>query len=60
MGRGRLSKDKAGKILGQCVHVVATTKELRHSTGNFARLTGDYLLNRSSPLKSDGDIATYH
>ena len=41
MVQERLSKDEAGNILDQRVHVVATTQELRHSTQNLVRLTRD-------------------
>ena len=43
MGQDKLSKDKVGELLDQHVHVVATTQELRHSTCNLVRLTGDNL-----------------
>ena len=32
MGQDCLSKDEAGKLLYQRVHVVAMTQDLRHST----------------------------
>ena len=41
MVQERLSKDEAGNILDQRVHVVATTQELRHSTQNLVWLTRD-------------------
>ena len=43
MGQDRLSKEEAGEILDQRVHVITSTQELRHSTKNFVKLTGDYL-----------------
>ena len=49
VGQYRLSKDEAGKLLDQRVHVVATTQELCHSTRNFVHLTRDYL-GTESPL----------
>ena len=42
MGQDRLSKDEAGELLDQRVHVVSMTQELRHSTRNFVRLNGDF------------------
>ena len=42
MVQGRLSKDEAGELLDQCVHVVAMTQELCHSTRNFVRMTWYY------------------
>ena len=43
MGQDRLSKDKAGELLDQHVHVVKTNQELCHSTRNFVQITKDYL-----------------
>ena len=43
MVQDRLSKEEAGKLLYQRVHVVATTQEFQHSTQNFVQMTGDYL-----------------
>ena len=43
MGKDRISKDEAGDLLDQRVHMVTTTCEIRHITRNFVRLTGDYL-----------------
>ena len=49
MGQDRLSKEEAGKLLGQRVHILTSTQELRHSTRNFVKLTGNYL-GEYSPL----------
>ena len=43
MGQDRLSKDKSGELLDQCVYVVAMTQDPRHSTRKYVRLTRDYL-----------------
>ena len=43
MVQGSLSKEEAGKILDQRVHVLTSTQELRHSMRNFMKLAGDYL-----------------
>ena len=43
MGQDCLSKEEAGKPLGQRVHVLASTQELRHLMLNFVKLEGDYL-----------------
>ena len=56
MGQYLLSKDEAGNILDQQVHMVAMTQELRHSTQNFVRLTEDYL-GTEGPLSRA--MATY-
>ena len=42
MGKDRISKDEAGDLLDQRVHMVTTTCEIRHITRNFVRLNGDY------------------
>ena len=43
MGQDRLSKEDAGTLLDQRVHILTSTQELRHSTRNFMKLAGDYL-----------------
>ena len=43
MGQDRLSREEAGELLNQHVHVVATTQEVRHSIRKFVCLTVDYL-----------------
>ena len=43
MGQDHLSKEEAGELLDQRVHVLTFTQELRHSTRNFVKLVGDYL-----------------
>ena len=43
MGQDCLSKEEAGKLLDQRVHVLTSTQELRHSTQNFVKLAGFYL-----------------
>ena len=43
MGQDRLSKEEAGKLLDQMVHVLTSTQELCHSMRNFVKLAGDYL-----------------
>ena len=42
IGQDRLSKEEAGKLLDQRVHVLSSTQELRHSTWYFVKLAGDY------------------
>ena len=42
MGQYRLSKEEAGELLDQWVHVVTTTHEICHRTRNFVCLMGDY------------------
>ena len=49
MGHDSLSKEEAGELLDQRVHVLTSTQELRHSTRNFAKLVGDYL-GEESPI----------
>ena len=44
----RLSKEEAGELLDQRVHVLKATQELRHLTQNFVKLAGDYLGEESS------------
>ena len=43
MGQDRLSKEEAGDLLDQRVHVLTSTQDLRHSTRNFVKLAGEYL-----------------
>ena len=43
MGQDRLSKEEAGELLDQRVHVLTSTQDLRHPTRNFVKLAGDYL-----------------
>ena len=43
MGQDFLSKEEAGELLDQRVHVLTSTEELRHSTRNFVKIVGDYL-----------------
>ena len=43
MGQAHLSKEEAGELLYQRVHVVTTSQELRHSTKNSVKLASDYL-----------------
>ena len=43
MGQDSLSKEEATELLDQRVHVLTSTQELRHSTRNCVKLTGDYL-----------------
>ena len=42
-GQDRLSKEEETDLLDQRVHVLTSTQELRQSTRNFVKLTGDYL-----------------
>ena len=49
-----LSKEEAGEILDQMVHVLTSTQELRHSTRNFVKLSGDYLVEESPICLSMG------
>ena len=41
MGKDRLSKEEAGELLEQRVHVLAPTHKMRQLTGNFVKLAGD-------------------
>ena len=41
--KDQLSKEEAGEILDQQVHMVSTTQEIRHSIQNFLQLTEDYV-----------------
>ena len=43
MGQYRLSKEEAGELLDQRVHVLLSTQELSHSVRKFVKLTEDYL-----------------
>ena len=43
MGQDRLSKEEVTELLDQRVHVLTSTQELRHSTCNVVKLSGDYL-----------------
>ena len=43
MGHDRISREKAGELLDQRIHVVAMTQEIHHITRNFVRMTEDYL-----------------
>ena len=43
MGQDQLSKEEAGELLYQRVHVLKSTQELRHLTRNFVKLAGDYM-----------------
>ena len=54
MGQDCLSKEEAGKLLDQRVHVLTSTQELRHLTRNFVTLAGDYLGEESSICLSMG------
>ena len=38
-----LSKEEGGELLDQRVHVLTFTQDLRHSTRNFVKLSGDYI-----------------
>ena len=49
-------KYEVGKLLNQHIHVVATTKELCHSTRNFLRLNRDYLETEGPILR---EMVTY-
>ena len=49
MGHDSLSKEEAGEILDQRVHVLMSTQELRHLTRKFVKLAGDYL-GEESPI----------
>ena len=39
-------KEEEKELLYQKVHMVTTTQELYHSTQNFVRLVGDYLVDK--------------
>ena len=53
MGQDHLSKEEAGELLDKRVHVLASSQELQHSTRNFMKLAGDYLVAAShSPLRA--------
>ena len=56
MGQDRLSKEEAGKLLEQRVHVLASTQEPRHLTRNFLKLAGDYLGEESPICLSVGTL----
>ena len=43
MEQDRLSKEEAGELLDQRVHVLASTQDLRHLMRNFVKLAGYYL-----------------
>ena len=43
MGNDFLSKEDAGELLDQKVHVLTLTQELRYLTRNYVKLAGDYL-----------------
>ena len=43
MGQDRLSKEDAGNLLDQRVHVFASTQGLRQLTWNFVKVVGGYL-----------------
>ena len=43
MGQDCLSKEEAGELLDQRVHVATTIQELLNSTKNFFKIAGDYL-----------------
>ena len=43
MGQDRVSKEETTELLGQRVHVLTSTQDLRHLTRNFVNLAGDYL-----------------
>ena len=49
MGKDFLSKEEAGELLDQRIHVLTSTQELRHSTRNFDKLVVDYL-GEESPI----------
>ena len=59
MGQDRLSKEEAGELLDQRVHVLTSTQELRHSTRNFVKLVGDYLGEESPICLSMGTWPRY-
>ena len=44
-----LSKEEAGELLDQRVHVLVSNQELRHSTRNFFKLMEDYM-GEESPI----------
>ena len=48
MGQDCLSKEEVTELLDQRVHDLTFTQELRHSTRNFVKLAGDYLVEGSS------------
>ena len=43
------SKEEVGELLDQRFHILASTQELRHSTGIFVKLSGDFL-GEESPI----------
>ena len=49
MGQDCLSKREEVKLLGQRVHVLPSTQELRHLNRNFVNLAGEYL-GEESPI----------
>ena len=42
IGQDLLSKKEVGKLLDKRVHILASTQDLRNSTGKYVKLTGDY------------------
>ena len=54
MGHDLLSKEEAGELLDQRVHILTSTQELRHSTQNFVKLAGEYLGEESQICLSMG------
>ena len=44
MVQDRISREEAGELLDQWVHLVNTNQELRHSTINYVQLVGGYLV----------------
>ena len=59
MGQYRISKEKSGELLDQWVHVIATTQELRNSTRNLVRMTGDYI-GYEGPLNRKMEMWNQH
>ena len=54
MGKDFLSKEEAGELLDQTVHVLTSTQDLIHLTRKFVKLAGDYLGDESPICLSMG------
>ena len=52
MRKYRLSKEEAGDLLDQRVHVLTSTQELHQSTRNLVKLAGEYLGEESQTFLS--------
>ena len=52
MRKYHLSKEETRELLEKQVHMVTTTQELQHTTRNFLRVVGDYLVPEGTLIRA--------